>query len=107
MDQNQKRAVDHPAGRENRARVVVSLLLGLGAGAGGALLFAPDSGHKTRAGLAHAIEERLQSGRKTLEPALKRVQTEFETLRHKADLRLSKIRQANRSILRGKKPAPR
>ncbi len=107
MVQNQKQAADHQAGRENRARVVVSLLLGLGAGAGGALLFAPDSGQKTRAGLARAIEERLQSGRKTIEPALKRVQTEFETLRQEVDLRLGKIRQADRPVLRGNKPASR
>jgi gas vesicle protein len=87
-----KHTSDQRAARENTTLVLLFLLLGLGAGAGGALLFAPNPGQKTRDELVHAVGESLQSGRKTIEPALKHIQAEFAGLRRKADRRFAKIR---------------
>jgi gas vesicle protein len=87
-----KHTSDHRAARENTTLVLLSLLLGLGAAAGGALLFAPNPGQKTREELVYAVGESVQSGRKTIEPALKQIQDEFARLRRKVDRCFAKIR---------------
>src|SRR5262245_15943921 len=79
------------AAYERAALVVLFLLLGLGAGAAAALLFAPKSGEKTRRELGNTVEESLHSGRKAIEPTLKRLQKEFEEVRHKVDERLGDV----------------
>lgn len=68
--------------------VLLCLLVGLGLGASVALLFAPQSGKKTRRHIETAIEESLDEGRDKLEPALRRLEREFYQFRSKMEDRL-------------------
>ena len=80
------------AARENALTTLVLLAIGLAVGTALALLFAPNSGTKTRRELGHAIEDRLNSGRDAIEPSLKRLEKEFADLRKKVDERIGDLR---------------
>lgn len=69
--------------------MVLCLMVGLGIGAAVALLFAPNTGKATRHDLTHSVEERLQTGRDSVEPLLKRLQAEFAELRKTVDERIN------------------
>lgn len=71
--------------REKTILTFLFLLVGLGAGAVAALLFAPKPGNKTRKDLANVFEEGFNNGREALELRLKRLQKEFGELRQKVD----------------------
>jgi gas vesicle protein len=80
--------------QQERVKNTVTLLfMGLGIGAILALLFAPNSGDKTRAEITHMIEERL--GRKQMTPteqAIKTLEREFGRLRDQVEERIAELR---------------
>jgi gas vesicle protein len=58
------------------------LIFGVGLGAIIALLLAPTSGKVTRQELTNTVEEKLQAGRETVEPMVKRAEVEFDDLKN-------------------------
>ena len=64
------------------------LLIGLGAGAVLALLFAPSSGKQTRHDLAVSIEDGVQAGRDAVEPLVKQLEDQFSDLRETVEERV-------------------
>jgi len=80
------------AARDKAMLTLVCLALGLGIGAVMALMFAPNSGEKTRKELGHALEEGVNTGRGNVEPTLKRLEKEFSELRQKVDEKVTNLR---------------
>lgn len=76
--------------RKNSALVV----LALGVGAAVALMFAPNSGKKTREDLTHGLEEGINKGHDLAEPALKRMEKELAELRQKLEEKVEEVRKA-------------
>jgi len=74
---------------DRTALIAVCLVLGLGIGVALALMFAPESGEKTRNQLAHTVEGKVNEGRHRVEPALNDLQKEMKDLRRKVEERLS------------------
>jgi gas vesicle protein len=72
---------------EIRTTVLVALCLVLGAGIGTALaiLFAPQSGDKTREELAHTLEDQADKGRKVSEQAVSRLEHQVNELKKRFD----------------------
>ena len=75
--------------RDRVALTVVCLLLGLGMGGVLALLFAPETGKKTRDDLVHTLEDSVNSGREFIHPAVTQIEKDLAELRHKVEERLS------------------
>lgn len=74
-----------------RDRTMLSLaflILGLGIGAGLALLFAPMSGKKARYELNKTVEHGLRDGREMLEPMVENVEKEFHDLKKNVEKRI-------------------
>jgi len=67
--------------RDRAVLGVLFLSFGVGIGAIIALLFAPSSGKETRYQLGNNIEEKLQAGRATVEPMVKRAEVECDDLK--------------------------
>jgi hypothetical protein len=65
------------------------MFIALAVGAIVALLFAPETGEKTRKQLSHAVEERFDDvvDRKALNKTMKRLEREMSDLRHKVESR--------------------
>ncbi len=74
--------------RNRTILTVIFLMFGLGIGAAFALLFAPASGETTRQDFAKGIEDKLTTGRESIEPVIKRLEAEFAELRKNVDERL-------------------
>lgn len=73
------------AQREKFTGVLIFLALGLGIGAALALLFAPESGDKTRHRLGHTINEGIEKGREATNTAIHQVEREVADLRKKLE----------------------
>ncbi len=76
------------AQRHQIAIVTVFMLLGLTIGTVIALLFAPQSGEKTRHLIGDAVEEGLESGRESTRGTLERLEHEFTVLRKQVEDKL-------------------
>lgn len=79
------REAEERANRDRAVAVLVFMALGLGIGAALALLFAPKSGEKTRAELAGALNEGLDSGREATQKAIKTLEKDFSDLRKRVE----------------------
>jgi gas vesicle protein len=86
------REAEERASRERTVAVLLFLAFGVGIGAAIALLFAPESGEKTRRELAHSVEGSVETGREAVEPALHRLEKEFGELRKRVDDRINDLR---------------
>jgi len=86
------REAEMQVAREKTIMTLIFLAVGLAVGTAVALLFAPDSGKKTRDELGNVIEEGLNSGRDAVEPTLKRLERDFADLRKKVDDRINDLR---------------
>jgi gas vesicle protein len=73
------------AQRERATAVLIFMALGLGVGAVLALLFAPKSGDKTRAELAHTLNDGLEVPREATQKAFKNLEKEFQDFRKKVE----------------------
>lgn len=67
---------------------VLCLTTGLGVGMALALLFAPNTGEKTRKILARNVEEGLHNGRESIDPLIKRLEDQFNDLRKQVEDRV-------------------
>ena len=76
--------------RKNSALIV----LALGIGAAIALMFAPNSGEKTREDLAHGLEQGVNKGHDMTDPTLKRLEKEMAELRQKLEEKVDEVRKA-------------
>ena len=76
--------------RKNSALVV----LALGVGAAIALMFAPNSGEKTREDLTHGLEQGVSKSYDMAEPTLKRLEKELAELRQKLEEKVDEVRKA-------------
>lgn len=74
--------------RDRTMLALVFLTLGLGIGTALALLFAPMSGEKTRAGLSKTLEQGLKDGREKVEPMIEQVEKEFSELKKNVEERM-------------------
>ncbi len=82
------REAEMQAARQRTVTILVCLMGGLGIGTVLALMFAPNSGEKSRADLGRAIEEGVKTSRDNVEPALKRMEKEMSDLRGMVDERI-------------------
>lgn len=73
------------AARKNAALIVLALSVGASIGAAAGLMFAPNSGHKTREDLTnsieHGLEQGIHKGHEMVDPTLKRIEKELADLR--------------------------
>jgi gas vesicle protein len=83
------REAEMQAQRERATAILVFMIMGLGIGAVMALLFAPKSGDKTRAELAHTLGDSLETPREVTSKAINRLEKDFTELRKKVEERLS------------------
>lgn len=74
--------------REMTKLMVLRLMIGLGIGAGLALLFAPTSGRKVRDNLTRTVEKGWNNGRDVVEPMVKRIEEEFGELQKSIEANL-------------------
>ncbi|MDX2077102.1 MAG: YtxH domain-containing protein [bacterium] len=74
--------------RQKTLLTLICLSAGLGIGAVLALLFAPESGEKTRKELAQNIGESVNNGRESLEPVIKKLEDQFNDFRKNVEERL-------------------
>ncbi len=68
------------------------LMLGLGAGATLAILFAPETGERVRELVTHALEEGYNRGREATEEALHHLEQEYPDVYEKVKDSLRKLR---------------
>ncbi len=76
------------AARRTTFLTLFFLTSGLGIGVALALLFAPESGEKTRKELAQNIGESVNNGRESLEPVIKKLEDQFNDFRKNVEDRL-------------------
>jgi gas vesicle protein len=86
------KAAEERVQREKALTTLIFLALGLGIGTALALMFAPQSGKKTRENLSHTIEDNVNTGREAVEPTIKRLEKEFGELRKRVDERIESLR---------------
>jgi gas vesicle protein len=86
------KAAEERVQREKTLMTLIFLALGLGIGTALALMFAPQSGKKTREELGHTVEDSVHTGREAVEPTIKRLEKEFGELRKKVDERIESLR---------------
>jgi gas vesicle protein len=67
--------------RNRGVLAMLFLIIGVGLGAIIALLLAPTSGKVIRQEFANNVEEKLQAGRETIEPMVKRAEVEIDDLK--------------------------
>lgn len=77
-------AKDH-AMRDRGVLIAAFLTFGLGVGAAVALLFAPNSGKKTRHDLAKNVNKGLTAGRENLDSVVSKLELELADLRKKLE----------------------
>ena len=80
------------ASRERLTAILVFLALGVTVGGLLALLFAPQSGHKTRKELASSLEGGLGEGLENTMQTVHRLEKEFAELRKKVENRVGDLR---------------
>jgi gas vesicle protein len=83
------REAEMRASRDRMMMTMILIALGLGVGAVLALLFAPQSGAKTRDELGNLIEEGFESGREATNQTLKRLEKDLADLRKKVEERVA------------------
>jgi gas vesicle protein len=96
MDINNRTYYSHEAGeraaRKNTALIVLALSIGAGVGAAAGLMFAPNTGQKTRDDLTHGLEHNLEQGiskgHEMIDPALKRLEKDMAELRKNVEDKL-------------------
>lgn len=81
-----------PTGLQMFFSNLIWFLVGLGAGTAAALLYAPQTGKKTRRELRKDIESTLDDGQDAIEPVVKRLEKEMGELRHTLEEQMSKLR---------------
>lgn len=82
------REAEISAKRERIVAMILFLLMGLGIGALLALLFAPESGQKTRKELGSSIEDRIDASRDATRKTIQRLEKDFNDLRDRVEDRL-------------------
>lgn len=88
FNENQRR----PSGVKMFISNLVWFLVGLGTGTAVTLLYAPQTGKKTRRELSKNIESTLDDGQDAIEPVVKRLEKEISELRSTLEDQMSKLR---------------
>lgn len=90
---NERIYYSHGAEVQARRRMTIVMLVclstGVGVGMTIALLFAPNTGEKTRQNLTDNLEEGLQNGRESLDSFIKRLEGQFNDLHKNVEERLN------------------
>jgi gas vesicle protein len=102
MDTNNRTYYSHEseerAARRNTALIVLALSVGAGVGAAAGLMFAPNTGQKTREdlthGLEHSVEQGISKGHEMIDPALKRLEKDMAELRKNVEEKLDDRRKS-------------
>jgi gas vesicle protein len=82
---------EQQARRERTAAAMTFMVLGLGIGVILALLFAPDSGDKTRKELMESAGHTFDDSREATNRALERLQRNFDDLRERVEERIKEL----------------
>ena len=94
MDNNNRTYYSNDAKTRSIRKNSALIVLALGIGAAIALMFAPNSGEKTREDLTHGLEQGVSKGHDMAEPALKRMEKELAELRQKLEGKVDEVRKA-------------
>lgn len=94
MDNNNRTYYSNDAKMRATRNTSALLILALGVGAAIALMFAPNSGEKTREDLTHGLEQGVSKGHDMAEPTLKRLEKELAELRQKLEDKVDEVRKA-------------
>ena len=102
MDTNNRTYYSHEAEdrstRRTTALIVLALSIGAGVGAAAGLMFAPNTGQKTREdlthGLEHSIEQGVNKGHEVVDLTLKRMEKELAELRKNVEDKVDGRRNA-------------
>ncbi len=86
------REAEQQAMREMTRLTLLYAALGLGIGAGLALLFAPSSGKKIRMSLSRTLEEGLNRGQEAVEPLFEQIHEQVGDLRETVGERIGSLR---------------
>jgi len=91
MDNNNRTFYSHEAEVRSDRKNAALVVLALGVGAAIALMFAENTGQKTRENLTHSLEHGVSEGHDMAEPVLKRVEKELAELRQKIEDKVEKL----------------
>ena len=94
MDNNNRIYYSNDARTRSMRKNSALIVLALGVAAAIALMFAPNSGEKTREDLTHGLEEGVNKGHDLVEPTLKRLEKELADLRQKFEEKVDEVRKA-------------
>jgi gas vesicle protein len=102
MDTNNRTYYSHEAeeraARRNSALIILALSIGVGVGAAAGLMFAPNTGEKTRNDLTHSLghtlEQSVSKGHEILDPTLKRLEKDMAELRKNVEEKLDDRRKS-------------
>jgi hypothetical protein len=94
MNNQDRTFYSHEAEVRSGRKNIALLVLALGVGAAAALLFAANTGQKTREDLAHGLEQGISKGHDILDPTLKRLEKELAELRKTVEDKVGEQRQA-------------
>ena len=90
MENNNRTFYSHKAEVRSERKNAALVVLSLGVGAAIALMFAPNTGQKTRENLTHSLEHGVSEGHDLAEPMLKRLEKELSELRQKIEDQVEK-----------------
>ena len=90
MNNENRTFYSHESEVRSERKNAAMMVLALGVGAAMGLIFAPNTGQKTRENLTHSLEHGVSEGHDLAEPLLKRLEKELAELRQKIEDKVEK-----------------